>query len=285
MTPSPPSAADDQAALWNGAGGRAWVEAQPILDQLFAPVAERLIDAAAIAPGHAVLDVGCGTGATTLLAAEAAGPDGSCLGVDLSAPMVAHARQRAAAAGSPARFVCADAQAHGFAPGAHAHLLSRFGLMFFADPVAAFANLHRAMAAGGTLTAVVWRSATENPFMTTAERAALSAQPALSGLLSRRPDGPGQFAFADARRVDRILQAGGWTGVSLEAIDLPLQMPMAALPTYVARLGPLGRVLPDLAAGARPALLAAVQAAFAPFVVGERVAFDAACWLLRARRG
>lgn len=281
MTPSPLPAADEQAALWNGPGGQAWVDVQPMLDELFAPVAELMIETAAIAPGDHVLDVGCGTGATSLLAADAAGPTGSCLGIDISGPMVDRARQRAAAAASPARFVCADAQTHTFGPGARTRLLSRFGLMFFADPAAAFRNLHRAAAAGGTLTAIVWRSATENPFMTAAERAASAA---LRGLPLRRSDGPGQFAFADAGRVGRLMHEGGWTDVSLEPVDLPLQMPLTVLPVYVERLGPLGRILPSVAAEARPALLTAVQSAFTPFIRQERVCFDAACWLLRGRK-
>ncbi|WP_304304639.1 class I SAM-dependent methyltransferase [Pseudacidovorax intermedius] len=282
MPAFPPSHGDDQAALWNGNAGRAWVDAQPILDHLFAPVAERLIQAADISPGHTVLDVGCGTGATTLRAAEAAGPGGTCTGIDLSEPMVAHARQRAAGAASPARFVCADAQTHAFAPRAHMRLLSRFGLMFFADPVAAFANLLGATAPGGTLTAMVWRSAAENPFMTTAERAALAARPDLP---LQRAAGPGQFALADERRAKHIVEEGGWTDISLTPVDLPLALPLGALPTYVMRLGPLGRILPSVPEDARAALLAEVHSAFTPFVRDDAVHFDAACWLMRARRG
>ncbi|WP_252271352.1 class I SAM-dependent methyltransferase [Pseudomonas subflava] len=270
---SPP---DEQSRLWNGPGGRAWVDSQPLLDELFAPLVAPLLEG--LRAGERVLDIGCGTGATSL-AATGLGAD--CLGVDLSGPMLALARNRAREAGSAARFVCADAQSHDFAPASFDRLISRFGVMFFADPVAAFANLRGAARQGACLRLVVWRSAAENPFMTTAERAAAGSLPDLP---VRRPGAPGQFAFADAQRVRGLLQTAGWSDVEIRRLDVPLSMAEAALLPYLSRLGPVGLALQQLEEGARTALAARLREAFEPFVRGDRVEFVAACWQIDAVR-
>lgn len=272
-TPSPL----DQDTLWNGPGGQAWVQQQALLDGLFQPMADALQGELP----HSVtelLDVGCGTGASVLAAAEAL-PAAHCTGVDISAPMLALARQRAAALGRDIDFVVADAQQHGFAPDHHDWIQSRFGVMFFADTRAAFANLHRAARTGAGLRFIAWRGAQENPFMTTAERAVADQLP----LPARTQDGPGQFAFADPLRVRRLLKDSGWHDVEIVALDLPCQLARADLGSYVGQLGPLGVALRGLPGERAAALHAQALAAFAPFIDGDRVRVDAACWMIRAR--
>ena len=127
---------EEQAALWNGSSGEAWVAAQAVLDDLFRPVEALLADAAAALGATNVLDVGCGTGATTIALARRLGASATCTGVDLSAPMIDVARERAAGGTPRPRFVCADAGTHPFEPDAFDLLTSRFGVMFFGDPVA-----------------------------------------------------------------------------------------------------------------------------------------------------
>jgi SAM-dependent methyltransferase len=270
---------EEQVALWNGRAGNAWVDEQELLDRMFAGFEPVLADAAAAA-GHRVLDVGCGTGATTLAAARRLGPASRCLGVDISAPMIELARARAAAEGSPASFEVADAQGHPFTTGSVDAVISRFGVMFFEDPVAAFANLRRATADGGALRVITWRSAAENPFMTAAERA---AAPLLPPFPARRPDGPGQFAMADEGRVRALLADSGWADAVLERLDVPCTMPATALETYASRLGPVGAVLQDVDDATRARAIAAVLAAFAPYIHGAEVRFTAACWSVGAR--
>ncbi|MBW8720333.1 MAG: class I SAM-dependent methyltransferase, partial [Variovorax paradoxus] len=170
---------NEQAALWNGRGGRAWVDAQESLDQLFAPFENLLVDEARAASAQRVLDVGCGTGATTLAIAGVLGAAGHCVGADISEPMIAAARVRAERAGIPASFICGDVQRHAFEPASFDLVVSRFGVMFFDSPVQAFANLRHAAKDGAMLRAIAWRSAAENPFMTTAERAAAPLLPNL----------------------------------------------------------------------------------------------------------
>lgn len=272
----------EQAALWNGRSGQAWVAAQEVLDGLFKGLEEHLADAVAAQPGGRVLDVGCGTGATTLAAARRLGEGGRCTGVDISQPMVAVARARAEREGLPVEFVVADAKSHPFAPASFDTVISRFGVMFFADPVAAFANLRRAATAQGELRIVVWRSQAENPFMTTASRAVAPLLPA-SAVPARLPDGLGQFGFADPDRVRSILSESGWSAIDLQPLDVVCTMAASDLMSYVARLGPIGTLLQDADAASRARIIETVRPAFDPFVDGAEVRFTAACWTIGAR--
>src|SRR5689334_2848128 len=191
----------EQSALWNGNAGRGWIETQETLDSTLGPFERVLVDAVAARRPQRVLDVGCGTGATTLAAARVLGNKGTAVGIDISEPMIALARSRAESESAPPRFIVADAQTHAFDAASFDMIISRFGVMFFDDPVLAFSNLRRAAAKGADLETIVWRAAADNPFMTTAERAAASFLPDMP---ARRPDEPGQFAFADRNRVSAI---------------------------------------------------------------------------------
>ncbi|MFI8716688.1 class I SAM-dependent methyltransferase [Stenotrophomonas sp. NPDC077464] len=269
-----------QHALWNGPAGDAWVQAQALLDGLFAGFVPLLADPIVDLPGAHVLDVGCGTGALCLAIAARLGPAGRSSGVDISAPMIAVARERARAAATPIEFTVADAEQHAFEPGSVDRIVSRFGVMFFNHPVRAFANLRRALRSGGSLHAIAWRDPHENPFMTTAERAAAP----LLRLPARAEGGPGQFAFADPGYVRRVLDDSGWNGIEITALDVECRMAVDELPTYVSLLGPVGQALraSDLAPAARTRILQAAVDAFAPFVRGNHVVFTAACWSIRA---
>lgn len=280
-------AADDaQAALWNGVGGEGWVEAQALLDRMFKPFEDRLVEAVVAGSARRVLDVGCGTGGMTLAVARALGAAGRVVGVDISAPMIAAANSRAERAragenGTSASFLRADAGAYAFEPAAFDSIVSRFGVMFFDDSVRAFTNLRRAAKAGAELRFIAWRRPEENPFMTTAERA---AAPLLPALPARRPDAPGQFAFADADRVSRILAESGWTGIDIQATDVPCTLPTTELERYLTLLGPVSRALRDVDARKRAEVIKTALAAFEPFVRGAEVRFTAACWMVGALR-
>jgi len=269
-----------QSALWNGSSGLAWVEAQRSLDRMFEPFETLLADAAAAVSASSVLDVGCGTGAVTLAIARRLGPHAHCTGVDISAQMIAAARARAERAGLGAGFVHADAQTQAFAPGRFDLIVSRFGVMFFDDPVRAFANLRRAAHANAQLRFVAWRSAADNPFMTTAERV---AAPLLPDLPARQPGAPGQFAFGDRQRIASVLSDSGWADIAIEPIEVACALPASALNDYIARLGPVGLVLRQVDDATRQRVVDTVRAAFERYVQGTDVRFDAACWLVAAR--
>ena len=271
--------AGDRPRQWNSTAGGAWVEAQASIDRMFKPLEDLLVDEIAAGSPRRVLDVGCGTGATTLAAARRLGAQSECVGVDIAEPMITAARARAEREGTPAGFVLADAETHAFEPARFDAIMSRFGVMFFENPVRAFTSLRRATRAGAALRAVVWRSPEENPFMTTAERA---AAPLVPNIPPRVPDAPGQFGFANAPHVRRILGESGWVGIEIRPVDVVCTFPATELTRYLSRFGPLGQVLPDLDEETRTRVVETVRAAFEPYVRGDDVQFDAACWMLSA---
>jgi ubiquinone/menaquinone biosynthesis C-methylase UbiE len=271
---------NEQTALWNGPAGRAWVDEQEVLDAVLEPFEALLVDVVRAASAQRVLDVGCGAGSTTLAAARLLGAEGRCVGIDISQPLIAAARARAEREGTPAGFICADAQTHAFEPASFDLIMSRFGVMFFDDPVRAFANLRRAARNDAELRFIAWRSAAENPFMTTAERA---AAPLLPSMPARRPGAPGQFAFADRHRVSAILEQSGWADVDIRPIDVACTLPEKELIGYFSRLGPLGLVLQDADERTRMQVIETVRPAFDPYVHGTEVRFTGACWMVGAR--
>jgi SAM-dependent methyltransferase len=270
----------EQTKLWNGHAGHAWVDAQEALDRMFKPFEDLIVEAVTARSRGPVLDVGCGTGSTTLAVARLLGENGRCTGIDISAPMIAAARARADRERTAADFVCANAEVHAFEPASVDMIVSRFGVMFFDDPVRAFANLKRAARADATLDVIAWRSAAENPFMTTAERA---ASPLLPNLPARRPDGPGQFAFANGDRVINILEESGWGEIDVRPIDIECTLAEKELARYVTRFGPVGQILQEADDRTRAHAVATVRAAFDRYVHGAEVRFTAACWSVRAR--
>ena len=209
-----------QRTFWNSEATRRWVTEQARIDRLMADLTEAALAAAAPKQGERVLDVGCGTGTTVLRLAEAVGPSGRVLGVDISEQQLALARQRVAAAGAnQAQLVLDDAATHHFAPETFDLGFSRFGVMFFADPVSAFRNIRGAMKRSGRLLLAVFRSGAENPWAT-ASVAAISHLVPPSAPLG--PEEPGQFSWSDPARVKRILDGAGFRNVVPTPLDLPL---------------------------------------------------------------
>ncbi|WP_246689097.1 class I SAM-dependent methyltransferase [Mesorhizobium sp. WSM4310] len=269
-----------QAALWNDVSGKTWVEMQPILDEILAPFERLVVDAGYPGKGANVLDIGCGAGATTLAMARRVGNDGNCVGLDISQPLVALATERTKVGEvANASFEVGDAQAYAFEPGYFDAVISRFGVMFFDDPVAAFTNIRKAARRRGKLVFVAWRSPLENDFMTTAVRA---AAPFLPPAPTLDPDAPGQFAFADGAKVRRILEAGGWASIAVEQADVPCRIAQRDLMTFVTRLGPVGAALREVDRATAEKITTVLPAAFAPFVEDGEARFNAACWLVTA---
>jgi SAM-dependent methyltransferase len=273
-------AISEQAALWNGPGGRAWVDAQELLDHVLQPFEDLLVGSISSETSRRVLDVGCGTGSVALAIARRLGSKGHCTGIDISEPMLAAARARAERENLMPTFVLGDVQTYPFERPSFDTIVSRFGVMFFDNPVQAFANLRRAAEDGGRLQFIAWRSAAENPFMTTAERI---AAPLLPDLPARRADEPGQFAFGDRDRVRRILHDSSWSEIEVRPIDVPCTMPENQLIRYMTRLGPVSRLLPNADDSTRAQFIEKVRAALDPYVCGSEVRFTSACWMVLAQ--
>ena len=274
-----------EIAYWNSEAAGNWIAQQERMDASLAPVAEAALARAAPRPGERVIDVGCGCGATVLALAEAVGPQGGVLGVDISRAMLARARERAAAAGfGQVRLERGDASLFHFPPEAADLVFSRFGVMFFRNPVEAFANLRRATRPDGRLLFVAWRTLDENPYFAVALRAALAFVPP-----PPRPpaDEPGPFAFADASRVRGILQRAGWRDIAHERGDLMLRVGApggaAAAAARAVRMGPASRALGDAPEAVRAEAQAAIARALAEYDGPDGIALDAAIWLVSAR--
>ena len=270
----------DQITAWNGPMADAWVAMQDRLDRQLAPLGRAGTAALALRLGDRAADIGCGAGQTTLEIADAVGPTGRVFGVDVSAPLLARARARTT---SPAiEFIEADAQVVGFGVPLDA-IFSRFGVMFFADPVAGFANLARGLRPGGRLAFVCWRGFAENPLLNVPVGAGVAAgvpqPPAVD------PHGPGPFAFADPARVRDVLARAGFTDVAVvphdEAVggnDFEQTVELAL------RVGPLARQLREHPEHATAAI-AAVRAAIAPFTTASGVVLmPSATWIVTAAR-
>jgi len=269
----------DMAAYWDRAG-QVWVEHQALLDRLMAPIARAVVDAAGLVNGQAVLDVGCGSGATTFEAAWRTGPTGRAVGVDISAALVELARRRAGEDGlEGVAFLLADAQTHPF-DAAFDAVVSRFGVMFFPDPVAAFANLSRALKPGGKLAFAAWRSPEENPLSLIPLQA---AAPFLPEVPRFEADAPGRFAFADPDRVRTVLEASGWREVKIDPLDVSSPLSFDELMIMSLRLGPLNPILKDADETVRGQVRQAVAEALAPYVTDGMAEMASACWLVTAR--
>ena len=273
----------DQIAYWNGPGGQHWVDRQKMQDIVLAPISEVLIERANAKAGERLVDVGCGCGATSVALAQKVGPTGHVLGIDISAAMLARAQQ-IAPAGLSARFVLADATVYPFEPASFDLVVSRFGVMFFAEPALSFTNLHRALRPSGRLAFVCWREPRENPFFMVPLQAVYKHTPKLPQL---GPEDPGPFSFASTQRVHRILSEAGFHDVVMEPCNMSLDIAVGrGLETAVQstlEIGPAARALADQAPAVISAATDSIREALEPFVRDQAVLLPASIWIVTAK--
>jgi len=279
---SEPNAANAaQIDYWNAVAGQTWVQFQAQLDRQIAPLGHAAQRALAVEAGERVLDIGCGCGQSTLELAAAVGVDGAVTGVDISNPMLVVARGRPIPPSSAAPvFREIDAQSGDIGEGVFDAAFSRFGVMFFSDPAAAFANIRSALRPGGRLAFVCWRAFQENPWMREpmeAARPLLPPQPPID------PLAPGPFAFADPGRMVSILALAGFGSVSVERFDMRIGgSSVEQTLDLTFRVGPLGAALRD-----QPGLAESVADAIRPVLeaydTAGGVLMPAAVWIVQAR--
>jgi len=270
-----------QHEFWNGPSSARWIELQAQLDAFMRPITEALLARAEARPGERIVDVGCGCGETSLLLARQA-PGATVLGVDLSAPMLAHAASRRTAGAADVQFVQGDASAFDF--GAPLDLVvSRFGVMFFEDPVAAFAHLRSALAPGGRFVFACWRSLDANPWMGIPLGALMQHLPAPE---PPRAGVPGPFAFGDRDYLDDVLRDAGFADREIEPLapSLRLEGPLDRIVNFYARSGGTSRLLADAEDAVRARALDAMAEVLAAHHDGEGVGFDGGVWLVRCVR-
>jgi len=270
--------AADQAAFWNGPGGKMWLAAYDRIQRGIAGFGDATLEAAAAKPGEKAIDVGCGTGMTTGRLAAAVGPQGHVLGVDIAEALVEAARAQKLA---NATFAVGDATTYAFEAGSADLVFSRFGVMFFGDPVAAFKNLRRALKPSGRLVFVCWRTPQENPWGLVPMRAAL---PHLPPFERPGPEDPGQYAFGDRTRVERILKESGFGAPTFRPLDQPnlLGRDIPDVIENLGKFGPLARLFAEATPEQVAKAKTAVAEALAPHATPDGVRLAAACWLVSA---
>jgi SAM-dependent methyltransferase len=257
---------------------RAWAEVRDLLEQQLAPLGRRAMTTLSPKSGENILDIGCGGGTSALELAQAVAPDGMVTGVDISAAVLAFA-QRDVEGSERVRFVEADAQVHSFEPGYFDAAFSRFGVTFFADPIAAFANIRRSLKPNGRLAFVCWRALEDNPLDFLPLRAASAHLPPQP---DHDPDAPGPFTFANSDRTRHILKSAGFQNVEITAHDQQVGSgDLDAMLAVVSRVGALGKLLrgnPGLGSVVLPTVRSALAACDGPY----GVQLGAATWIVSA---
>ena len=273
---------EDQRSHWNGIDGEYWTSNQDRLDRTLEPVTGPLLAFAQPRAGSTVMDVGCGCGATTIELARAVGPSGRVVGIDLSESMLALAGERLREFPNATSLLGDAAELPLRGLGAEL-IVSRFGVMFFGDPVAAFANLRTGLADGGRLRFACWRPIQENPWLLIPLHAVYEHAPRLP---KPEPEEPGPFSFGDTARVTRILTAAGFTSPSFTPLDI--EMDIAAGGTLedaviqAAAMGPARRALVDQTDDIRAAAAVSIRRALTPYASAAGVRLPGAVWLVAA---
>lgn len=281
MTTPTDKANEEQSRFWNEIGGDRWVDGQEKLDARLEPYGAAALDAIRVESGESALDVGCGCGATSLELSRRVGEDGSVLGLDLSDPMLTRARERGAGAAN-LRFEAGDAQVYPFEARSVDVLFSRFGVMFFADPVAAFTNMRRALRPDGRMSFVCWQGLEKNPWV--AIPLSVTARHVDPGP-APEPGEPGPFSFADPDRVRSILTDAGFEDVNLTALTAQLSVgaDIDEAVDFLMTLGPSARLLQDQSNDVRATVAGDLREALGPFAGDDGLGLGSSAWIVTAR--
>lgn len=275
----------DMREFWNGEGGEKWLRFQETMDAQLRPFSHQVMAEAAISSGELVLDVGCGCGDTSLEMVRRVGPDGRVRGIDISAPILARVKARAMSVPEKnVAFDCGDAQVLRFEAAAFDLVFSRFGVMFFDDPVAAFRNLRRALKSGGRLAFICWQPAEANEWIKTSlevvsRHVPLPAPP--------DPEEPGPLSFGDPQRVNRILTSSGFSDVAVNSLEMPFTVGanLDQAVAFLTQMGPAGGAIARSGADdtIKSRIAADLRDVIAPNDTELGVAVGAATWIVTAR--
>jgi SAM-dependent methyltransferase len=275
----------EQIRYWNEQAGPRWVQRQEQLDAQINPLGLAAMQRVDVKPGEHVLDVGCGCGQSALELAERVGPQGSVVGIDISQPMLARARERQNELQMKnLTFLHADAQTHRFEQERFDLIFSRFGVMFFTDPTAAFTNLCTALRPDGRLCFICWQALEKNewiriPLMAAAQHMQLPPPPA--------PGTPGPLSLADPERVRGLLTASGFKDINFEAYEAAVSLGGATsveeAVDFALAIGPTAMLLRDADPSVRTRVAQAIREALTPYMTPKGLSLNGAAWIVRAR--
>ena len=277
-----PKGGGQEAEFWNKAGGDMWVANMVRTHELLQPLWQALLARAAPGAGESVLDVGCGGGATSVDLATGVGATGTVVGVDVSAMILERAKAQPSLPNNLS-FELADAATAELGEAQFDLICSRFGIMFFEEPKAAFANLCSALKPNGRLVVMCWQKPEDNPWISRPVKATAEILPGPA----ERPDprAPGPFAFADPAWVEEILETAGFANVQLEAVEQRMPMgSMDAAVTHMMGMGPSAEAIANAREADRAAIDAAIRDAFASYDTPDGVMAPCATWIVTAQR-
>lgn len=275
----------DQIKFWNGDAARRWVEFNAVLERRLKYFSALVMDRANPASGDHVLDIGCGCGGTTMEFAQAVAPDGVVTGMDISEPMLTIASERVAGAAATVHIINGDGETYDLPKASYDLIVSRFGVMFFANPKTAFRNFLGALKPGGRLAFVCWRATEFNPWVTIPFKAAL---PLVDSYEPPKPDAPGQFGLARREWIETILIDAGFSDVRIDAHDSPMRMGEGDLDSCVSMVvgmgGMVARLMREADDDTASAIRQAVLSAVTPYYTGDCIEMAGSVWVVSANR-
>ena len=271
-------------SYWNEDGGRKWSENIDIVESMIAPISDRLIEKISASEGDKVLDIGCGGGITSIKLANLVGATGTVIGIDVSETILNIARSRGAGINN-LQFIHRDAASARLGDNKFDIITSRFGVMFFDNPVLAFKNLHAALKPTGRMVFLCWRKIQENPSMAEPARIALEvlSPPAATDIPD--PTAPGPFSLSNPAHLTTILQASGFNNIELQEVDASL--PMGNIDEAIAysmKMGPASQIIKSATGQKKEKVAAAIRKTFRKYTAHNRVKVPSATWIVSATK-
>ena len=272
----------EQREFWSDIKGDLWVTLQPRIDTMLATFGDKALDTLNPQSGERILEIGCGTGTTTLALGGRVGTSGEILAADLSRPMLNKAIERAnVSAEHPITFVEADAQVHSFPTATFDAVYSRFGVMFFDDPIAAFRNIRKAVRPGGRMAYVCWADRKANPWI----RIPAGAAKTCLDLPAPPPDdAPGQFSMENEGRVQQILHDAGWSDIGLErfTVEGSIGSDAADAARFITKMGPMSEPFALADSDTQNKTLQVIEEALTPYSNDSGVTLGFSTWIVSA---
>ena len=274
----------ESQTFWNEEGGQQWVNNIDSVETFIQPLSEQLLDTVLPASGEQVLDVGCGGGLTSIKIAQLVGSDGSVTGVDVSRPIIDIAIERGKEIENLA-FELGDAATWDFKEESYDIITSRFGVMFFDEPVAAFANLHKALKRSGRMVFLCWRKLEENPWMARTAKAAFEIVPPPQDTPAPDPTAPGPFSLGDRAHLESVIKLAGFTDIEVKAVDQGLHMgDLDDAVKFFLKMGPAAEIAKNASEQQTQQIIGAIMQVLSEYDTPQGVVSPAAAWIVSARK-